>query len=53
LDISKQVEILKKNVVDLITEEDLKAKLEKAKADGISGTVTWKSSLESLNLKKI
>jgi len=31
LDISKQVEILKKNVVDLITEEDLKAKLEKSK----------------------
>jgi len=34
LDISKQVEVLKKNVVDLITEEDLKAKLEKAKAEG-------------------
>lgn len=34
MDISQQVEILKKNVVDLITEEDLKAKLEKAKAEG-------------------
>jgi len=34
LDISKQVEILKKNVVDLITEEDLKLNLKKQRQKG-------------------
>jgi len=45
LDISKQVEVLKKNVVDLITEEDLKAKLEKAKAEGRPLRLSWEQIL--------